>query len=119
VTPNFTPAAVTPVTTTPRFVASAVAEPVAAHTPVIGYATAVAPDAAYEATAAAIEEAAHREHILLSSEAMRLVIDTTTEDTRATTVAAIIGKAKASYPTEDGWVVITIDRMKSLLAAIV
>ncbi len=118
VAPTFTPAAIAPATNTPRFVASAVAEPVAVATPVIGYATPVAHDAAYEATALAIEEAAHREHILFSSEAMRLVIDTTTEATRATTVAAVIGKAKASYPTEDGWVVITIDRMKSLLAAI-
>ncbi len=121
-----TPVATTaPVTTpvvastlaTPRFVAP-VATPVA-DTPVVGYASAVATtDVAYEATAEAIETAAHAERILISSEAMRHFIAVTTNDNRTDTLALILAKAKASYPSEDGWVVLNIDRMKSVMAAV-
>jgi hypothetical protein len=102
---------------TPRFVAPVVAS-TAVATPAIGYATAVATDSAYETIANTIEAAAHSERVLFSGEAMRRLVEVTTEENRATTVVAILAKAKASYPSEDGWVVINIDRMQNLIAMI-
>ncbi|MFM2424130.1 MAG: hypothetical protein RLZZ70_521 [Candidatus Parcubacteria bacterium] len=102
---------------TPRFVAP-VAASTAVASPVIGYATAIATDSAYESIANTIEAAAHSERVLFSGEAMRRLVESTTEDNRATTVVAILAKAKASYPSEDGWVVINIDRMQNLIAMI-
>ncbi len=100
---------------TPRFVAP-VAEAVA--TPVVGYAAATSTtDAAYEAVAEKVEDAAHAQHVLISSEAMRHFIGVTSEETRTETLTAVLAKAKASYPAEDGWVVLNIDRMKSVMAA--
>jgi hypothetical protein len=100
---------------TPRFVAP-VAE--VAATPVVGYAAVTATtDAAYEAAAEKVEDAAHAQHVLISSEAMRHFIGATSEEIRTETLTAILAKAKASYPAEDGWVVLNIDRMKSVMAA--
>ncbi|MFN3692554.1 MAG: hypothetical protein ACK4SL_00465 [Candidatus Paceibacteria bacterium] len=119
-TPTPTPVApVAPVAvstmSTPRFVAP-VAEAVAA--PVVGYAAATSTtDAAYEAIAEKVEDAAHAQHVLISSEAMRHFIGATSEETRTETLTAVLAKAKASYPAEDGWVVLNIDRMKSVMAA--
>lgn len=118
-----TPAPVAPVApvaaestiSTPRFVAP-VAE--VAATPVVGYAAATATtDAAYEAVAEKVEDAAHAERVLISSEAMRHFIGATSEEIRTETLTAVLAKAKASYPAEDGWVVLNIDRMKSVMAA--
>jgi hypothetical protein len=115
------PAVVNPViastsVATPRFIAP-VAEVVA--TPVIGYAAAatVPADAAYEAVAAKVEDAAHTQRVLISSEAMRHFISVTTDEIRSQMLEAVLAKAKASYPSEDGWVVLNIDRMKSVTAA--
>jgi hypothetical protein len=117
-----TPVAATPVVAststvaTPRFIA-----PVAEATPtqVVGYAAAatVPSDAAYEAVAAKVEDAAHAERVLISSEAMRHFISVTTDEIRTEMLVAVLAKAKASYPSEDGWVVLNIDRMKSVTAA--
>ncbi len=123
-----TPAPVTPIApvaaapivaastiSTPRFVAP-VAEAVA--TPVVGYAAVTSTtDAAYEAVAEKVEDVAHAEHVLISSEAMRHFIAATSEEIRTETLTAVLAKAKASYPAEDGWVVLNIDRMKSVMAA--
>lgn len=116
-----TPAVVNPVlastsVATPRFIAP-VAEAVAA--PVIGYAAAatVPADAAYEAVAAKVEDAAHAQRVLISSEAMRHFISVTTDEIRSQMLEAVLAKAKASYPSEDGWVVLNIDRMKSVTSA--
>jgi hypothetical protein len=100
---------------TPRFIAP-VAETVAA--PVVGYAAAavVPADTAYEAVAAKVEDAAHAQRVLISSEAMRHFISVTTDEIRTEMLAAVLEKAKASYPSEDGWVVLNIDRMKSVTA---
>jgi hypothetical protein len=101
---------------TPRFVAPAPVAPVA--TPVVGYGTAETTDAAYEAIANTVEDAAHAARVLISSEAMRHFVAATTDENRTETLTAVLAKAKASYPAEDGWVVLNIDRMKSVTAAI-
>lgn len=121
-----TPAPVAPVApvvaantiSTPRFVAPVVEVAEVAATPVVGYAAATSTtDAAYEAVAEKVEDAAHAQHVLISSEAMRHFIGVTSEETRTETLTAVLAKAKASYPAEDGWVVLNIDRMKSVMAA--
>ncbi len=48
---------------------------------------------------------------------MRHFIAATSEEIRTETLTAVLAKAKASYPAEDGWVVLNIDRMKSVMAA--
>ncbi len=100
---------------TPRFVAQSPVAPVA--TPVVGYGTAETTDAAYEAVANTVEDAAHAARVLISSEAMRHFVAATTDENRTETLTAVLAKAKASYPAEDGWVVLNIDRMKSVTAA--
>ncbi|MFM2339879.1 MAG: hypothetical protein RLZZ360_515 [Candidatus Parcubacteria bacterium] len=100
---------------TPRFVAPVVE---AVATPVVGYAAATTmTDAAYEAVAEKVEDMAHAQHVLISSEAMRHFVTATSEATRTEILTAVLAKAKASYPAEDAWVVLNIDRMKSVMAA--
>ena len=99
---------------TPRFVAPAAA---VAADKVVGYASTTTRDTAYDAIATKVEDAAHSERVLLSSEAMRHFVEVTNEANRDNVLAAVIAKAKASYPAEDGWVVLNIDRMQSVCAA--
>ncbi len=111
---------------TPKFVSTeaevAVMTPVVAATaatpaPVVGYA-AVTRDEAYDAVANKVEDSAHAKRVLLSSEAMRHFIDATDEANREDTLTAILEKTKASYPSEDGWVVLNLERMQNVLAAV-
>jgi hypothetical protein len=100
---------------TPRFVS---AESVAAVAPIMGYAQAAAHrDEAYDVAATKVEDAAHLERVLFSSEAMRHFIDTTTESTRMSVLATVLSQAKASYPSEDGWVVLNLERMSKMNVA--
>ncbi len=108
------PAVVVPtITETPRFVASVT--PTIPTAPV-GYASTIPRDEAYDAIATEVENMAHAARVLISSEAMRQFVDATTAENRTATATAIIEKAKASYPSEDGWVVVNLDRMNSLCA---
>jgi len=106
-----TPQTITP---TPSFVQAAVATSLAteAVAPVVGYAAAVANrDTAYDVAAEAVEAQAHAAHILLSGEAMQQFIGATAETDRAEILTAVIAAAKATYPSEDGWVVLTGERI--------
>jgi hypothetical protein len=63
-----------------------------------------------------LEDQAHAERVLLSSDAMRFFIGKvhTIED-RSAVLATILKKAHISFPSEDGWVVINLSRMEELL----
>jgi hypothetical protein len=103
------------------FVASTVASPVfhqpvvaptQESTQVVGYATQV-----MDETTAMIENQAHAAHVLLSSDAMRYFVTATVGVAdRTGLLETVLTEAKASYPTEDGWVVLSEERMQSLTA---
>ncbi len=103
----------------PRFVEAA---PVANETatavatPVVGYAS-LTRDTEYDAAATMVENEAHRAQVLFSSEAMRQFVDATNSENRLSSLQAILAAAQASYPREDGWVVVTGERMSELCAA--
>lgn len=68
---------------------------------------------------AEIEEMAHKENILLSPEALRL-IQSKVQDTESDTIlylSELIEKAKAEYPREDGWILLSKERAHGLLQA--
>ncbi len=84
--------------------------PVVASTATIGYAAAVATEVS------AIEAHAHAEMILLSADALAQLA-AVTDATNVTAVTAdVFAKAKASYPSEDGYVTIGLERLNTLLA---
>lgn len=88
-------------------------------TPVIGYANAVeaapVPEAVITTTVTALENRAHQQRALLSSDAIQYFI-TTTEGSieRNEALDMVIAEAKKSYPLEDGWMVINESRMRNL-----
>ena len=104
--------------------------PVVASAPV-NLPTAAAPVAAVEeiditdpavdeqdATMRALEEQAHQHKALLSSDAMRFLIEYKTDElARINLLETIILDAKVNYPTEDGWVVINRERVETLCSA--
>jgi uncharacterized repeat protein (TIGR01451 family) len=62
-----------------------------------------------------LENRAHAQMALLSSDAIRHFISTTAGTLeRDTALDAVIAEAKAAYPLEDGWVVINEARMQNL-----
>ncbi len=65
-----------------------------------------------------LENIAHRESILLSSDALRAIIDQgeTTEESEAH-LREVITRAKASYPREDGWIILNRERLNTLFKA--
>ena len=66
----------------------------------------------------ALENHAHSKKVLLSSDAMRFFIGQITEvGSRITTLDAVLAKARISFPSEDGWVVLNLERMETLLDA--
>lgn len=99
--------------------------------PVVGYAAqaaaasvadtivtpaALAPEAADESIAMTeLENRAHAEHALLSSDAMRYFMNATKAAERNDVLDATIRTAKETFPSEDGWVVLNLSRMESLL----
>jgi hypothetical protein len=58
-----------------------------------------------------LENQAHAAEVLLSSDAMRYFMRSTEGMDRVNMLAAIIERAKASYPSEDGWVVLNEERL--------
>jgi hypothetical protein len=84
--------------------------------PVIGYAAYVAHATEEEAEMGALENRAHAQKALLSSDAMRYLMHTEpTLEERAHKLDAVIRVAKVTFPTEDGWVVLNLPRMEALL----
>ncbi len=101
-----------PVTSVPNFHPEVAPTPVfaAASTAVVGYESHVSDEVTM------IENRAHASRILLSGEAiahLTVIGDTNNLDEILTSVFA---KAKASYPSEEGWVVINLERLASLLS---
>ena len=89
--------------------------PVIASTAVVGYHNQVIDEAT-----ASIENQAHTAHVLLSSEATRhFMTVTATESDRTALFATVLDNALASYPSEDGWVVLSEERMMALTAGLV
>lgn len=88
----------------------------AAPAPVVGYQNFVAPATEEEAEITALENRAHAQKALLSSDAMRYLIHTERSlEERAKKLDAIIRVAKVTFPTEDGWIVLNLSRMEALL----
>lgn len=90
---------------------------------VVGYASAVAAETKVstnvhnidDAEMTAIENQAHAERVLLSSDAIRHFIATTSNVTERTdALNQVIIAAKAQFPAEDGWIVLNEKRMQEL-----
>jgi hypothetical protein len=63
-----------------------------------------------------LENQAHSQRVLLSSDAMRYFIAKVPQvSLRSISLDKVIEKARASFPTEDGWVVINLVRMEQLV----
>lgn len=64
----------------------------------------------------ALENQAHAQRVLLSSDAMRYLIAKVTKSTKQSDVLEqVIAKARVSFPSEDGWVVLNLARMEQLI----
>lgn len=103
---------------TPSVVASTVtAAPVnlPTGTPVVGYDNLPGAHQVTDAVVTELENRAHTQKALLSSDAIRHFISTT-EGTveRNQALDEVIAEAKGMYPLEDGWIVINEARMRSL-----
>jgi hypothetical protein len=84
--------------------------------PIVGYSAYVAHATEEEAEMGALENRAHAQKALLSSDAMRYLMHTEpTLEERAHKLDAVIRVAKVTFPTEDGWVVLNLPRMEALL----
>jgi hypothetical protein len=71
-----------------------------------GYGGVVNDEAATE-----VENRAHAAHVLFSGDAMRYFMDTTNTNNRMSVLDTVLEEAKASYPAEDGWVVLNEERL--------
>jgi phage-related protein len=68
--------------------------------------------------ASMLEERAHNAYTILSSDALNTVTAHSTDRTEQIAfLDTIIAKAKASFPSEEGWVVINKDRLNTLIAS--
>jgi len=97
------------------------------NAPVLGYANAAPEEANEDAhsetdkstdvdtSLTELENRAHAQHALLSSDAMRYFAARYDTDEQCDALDALIKAAKTQYPTEDGWVVINLERMQALL----
>ncbi|HEY0964334.1 MAG TPA: DUF11 domain-containing protein [Candidatus Paceibacterota bacterium] len=113
-------------TITPTYAHSTVAAPanLPTGTPVIGYANAVEvrnpvnPHHVTDEVVTAIENRAHAQYALLSSDAIRHFISTTAGNVeRNEALDKVISEAKTQYPLEDGWIIINEARMQNLCEA--
>ena len=65
-----------------------------------------------------LEDEAHENRVLLSSDAIRHFIAAhPNTDARIGALKQVIGEAKTSFPSEDGWTVLNLDRLQSLMEA--
>lgn len=67
-------------------------------------------------SATELENLAHTQKALLSSDAVRYLVSTTEKEDRKDVLEAVITEAKKNYPLEDGWMVINESRMQNLCA---
>ncbi len=64
----------------------------------------------------ALESRAHVAHVLMSTDALNFIAGQSTNEGEAIELLdTVIGAAKASFPKEDGWVVVNKDKIMSLL----
>ena len=91
--------------------------PTAVSAPVIGYAATLDEsevDESIEMTE--LENRAHAQSVLLSSDAMRFFMNATKEgESRNEKLDAAILQAKASFPSEGGWVALNLSRIETLI----
>jgi hypothetical protein len=116
--PHMFPASITPSVATVEKSTIPTNLPVA---PVIGYANhtevynPVDPHHVTDDVVTALENRAHNQMALLSSDAIRHFIATTEGSVeRNEALDAVISSAKGQYPLEDGWIVINESRMQAL-----
>ena len=65
----------------------------------------------------AVEERAHRDNILLSPEATRMIVTAVeAHGAQEETLGDIFERAKGAYPREDGWILLSKERCTKLLA---
>ncbi len=88
--------------------------------PVVGYASREAEVMTDEEADASIEMSelenrAHLQHTLFSSDAMRYFTKVTPVEGRESALDLLIARAKAAFPIEDGWLVINLARLETLL----
>lgn len=62
-----------------------------------------------------LEEAAHRERLLMSDEALHALLERFGVSGASRTLPDLAAKAKAHYPREDGWVHMNAERLRALL----
>jgi len=68
---------------------------------------------------AVLENQAHAQRVLLSSDAMRYFVGKAASlEDRPALLDQVIAKARVTFPSEDGWVVINLVRMEQLLEEI-
>jgi plastocyanin len=86
-------------------------------TPVVGYAATMTEEETDESIEMTeLENKAHAQKVLLSSDAMRFFMNATDAEQRSEKLDAVIAEAKASFPSEDGWVALNLARIESLSA---
>ncbi len=68
-----------------------------------------------EDTITDLENRAHAQHALFSSDALRYFAETYALDEQFTNLDALVTRAKAHYPSEDGWVVVNLERLQTLM----
>lgn len=95
------------VTSTPAFYQAPAA--VVASTATVGY-------AAHTDVVASIEAQAHQAHVLLSADALAHIASITSEDNVTEVSTTLFALAKESFPSEDGYVTLTNERLATLLA---
>lgn len=85
--------------------------------PVIGYEALLQSQETDEsAELTVLENQAHIEKVLLSSDAMRFFIaKVASKEDRTEALARVLARGRVSFPSEDGWVVINLARMEELL----
>jgi hypothetical protein len=63
-----------------------------------------------------LENQAHKERVLLSSDAMRYFVgQVTSSEEQIAVLQEVTKKARVSFPSEDGWVVLNLARMETIL----
>jgi len=84
--------------------------------PVVGYAAAHAVmTEEVDSSLAELENMAHEQKALFSSDAMRHFTSVVSEAEQAIELTKVIAEAKGTFPNEDGWVVINLSRLESLM----
>lgn len=86
------------------------------YTPVYDYAPAETPVVEADDTLAALDNKAHDARVLLSTDARNFVASMAeTREGQLAVLESVISAAKATYPTENGWVVLNKARVEELI----